>query len=305
MGNIHLRTAADSVRRSPFQALAAVFVLALTFFVATNLVVLVYSSNNLLKYFETRPQIIAFLKDKVTPEAISALQNKLTSDLRVKDVRYVSKEEALEIYKTATSDNPLLGQLVSPTIFPASLEFSLNDLSHAEEIINEVKKEGIVNDVGFTASLGGEKTLKDVVGRLKDATRYLKVGGVVFVGMLTITSFLVLFLIIGMRMSARKGEIEVLNLIGATSGFIRSPVILEAIIYSFSGVLIGWLLAFIAWLYAAPNIISYFGDIQILPKNATGFGILFISILAGELLIGLLLALMGSLVAVSRARKNR
>lgn len=106
-------------------------------------------------------------------------------------------------------------------------------------------------------------------------------------------------------MSARKGEIEVLNLIGATSGFIRSPVILEAIIYSFSGVLIGWLLAFIAWLYAAPNIISYFGDIQILPKNATGFGILFISILAGELLIGLLLALMGSLVAVSRARKNR
>lgn len=160
MGNIHLRTAADSVRRSPFQALAAVFVLALTFFVATNLVVLVYSSNNLLKYFETRPQIIAFLKDKVTPEAISALQNKLTSDLRVKDVRYVSKEEALEIYKTATSDNPLLGQLVSPTIFPASLEFSLNDLSHAEEIINEVKKEGIVNDVGFTASLGERKLSK-------------------------------------------------------------------------------------------------------------------------------------------------
>jgi cell division transport system permease protein len=305
MGNIHFRSAIDSVRRSPFQALAAVFVLAMTFFVATNLVVLVYSSNNLLKYFETRPQIIAFLKDKVTPEAISALQNKLTSDLRVKDVRYVSKEEALEIYKTATSDNPLLGQLVSPTIFPASLEFSLKDLSHAEDIINEVKKEGIVNDVGFTASLGGEKTLKDVVSRLRDATHYLKVGGVVFVGMLTITSFLVLFLIIGMRMSARKGEIEVLNLIGATSGFIRSPVILEALIYSFSGVLIGWLLGFIAWLYAAPNIISYFGDIQILPKNAVDFGVLFISILAGELLIGLLLAFMGSLVAVSRARKTR
>ncbi|MGB6882389.1 MAG: permease-like cell division protein FtsX, partial [Microgenomates group bacterium] len=170
MASIHFKTALDYIRRSPFQALAAIFVLALTFFVGTLMVVLVYSSGKVLNYFETRPQVIAFLEDEITAEEIAGLQNKLISDSRVKDVRYVSKEEALSIYKEATAENPLLSELVSPTIFPASLEFSLIDLNFAEEVIDEVKEEDIVDQVGFTASLGGEATLGDVVGRLRTIT---------------------------------------------------------------------------------------------------------------------------------------
>ncbi len=302
---IHLKTALDYIKRSPFQALAALFVLTLTFFVGTILAVLVYSSANLLNYFETRPQIIAFLKDEITPENVSALQNKLSADVRVKDVRYVSKEEALEIYKQATSDNPLLSELVSPTIFPASLEFSVTDLSFAQEVINEIKEEGIVDSVGFTASLGGEKTLEDVVGRLRTLTLYLRIGGGVFVGVLAGTSLLVILVITGMRITTRRGEIEILNLIGATPAFIRSPIILEALIYSSVGAFVGWLLAFLIWLYATPALIGYFGDIPILPKGTLNLFGLFAIILVGELIIGLGLALSGSYLAVSRARRNR
>jgi len=132
MANIHLKTALDYIKRSPFQALAATFVLSLTFFVATLVSILVYSSSQLLSYFETRPQVIAFLKDNATESQIAELSGRLSSDTRIKEVKYVSKEEALAIYKKATSDNPLLGELVSPTIFPASLEFSVNDLTFAQ-----------------------------------------------------------------------------------------------------------------------------------------------------------------------------
>lgn len=152
--NIHLKTALGNIRRSPFQALAATFVLTLTFFVATIVSVLGYSSSQLLSYFATRPQVIAFLKDSATTDQIAALQHQLEADSRVREVRYVSKEEALSIYKNATSDNPLLGQLVSPSIFPASLEFSVKDLSFAQSIIDQVKSESIVDSVGFTAALG-------------------------------------------------------------------------------------------------------------------------------------------------------
>ncbi len=305
MKNIYIKTALDYIKRSPFQALSAIVVLALTFFVGTMLAVLVYSSGNLLKYFETRPQIIAFLKDNATPEQISALQNKLTSDERVKDVRYVSKEEALGIYKEATADNPLLSQLVSPSIFPASLEFSLKDLSFAEKIIEEVKKEGVVDSVGFTASLGGEKTLGNVVNRLRTITWYLRIGGGVFVGILTLTSLLVLMVVIGMRMATRTEEIEILNLIGATPNFIRNPIVLEALIYAGVGVVSGWLLAFITWLYLAPNIVHYFGDIPILPKGTLNFIIFFAIVLVSELAIGAFLAISGSMLAISRAKKSR
>jgi cell division transport system permease protein len=302
--SIHTKTAIEAIKRSPFQAVSAIFVLALTFFVATTVAILVYASNKSLSYFETRPQIIAFLKDDAKTDGISALQNKLAIDIRIKDVKFVPKEEALAIYKKATEDNPQLAELVSPSIFPASLEFSVTDLKLAEKIIEEVRSEAIVDQVGFTANLGGEKSLGDVVTRLKTISYYLRLGGIVFVGVLAATSFLVLLVIISMRMTSRKGEIEILSLIGATPKFVSSPIVLEGIIYAILGVAIGWTTSFIMWLYVSPSLISYFGEIPILPKSPVTYFLLFAIILGTELLVGFTLALVGSLVAVKRSLKK-
>lgn len=302
--SIHTKTAFDAIKRSPFQALSAIFVLALTFLVATTVAVLVYASNKSLSYFETRPQIIAFIKDGTGDDLVSTLQDKLTNDMRLKDVKYVPKEAALEIYKNATEDNPLLAELVSPSIFPASLEFSVKDLSSAETVIGEVKSEAIVEQVGFTANIGGEKSLGDVVGRLKTISSYLRIGGIIFVGALSLTSFLVLLVIISMRMNSKKGEIEILSLIGATPSFVRKPVVVEAVVYSISGVLIGWTISLISWLYISPSILSYFGQIPVLPKEPLAFFTLFAIILGIELVVGMIIALTGSLIAVKRSLKK-
>jgi len=303
--NIHLKTALDYIMRAPFQALSAIFVLTITFFVATVLSILVYSSGKIIRHFETRPQVIAFLKDESTPESISALQERLSKDSRVKDVKYVNKEEALAIYKEATSDNPLLSELVSPSIFPASIEFSLLDLSFAEKVIEDMRGEAIVDQVGFTANIGSQTALGDVVSRLRTITLYLRVGGGVLVGVLLATSFLVLIVIIGMRMTTRRGEVEILDLIGATPGFIRSPIIIEAFIYALIGVIVGWLSTLILILYATPSIVNYFGEIPVLPKDTLNILALFGIILGVEIVIGVILALTGSLLAVSRVRRGR
>jgi cell division transport system permease protein len=305
MSSIHLKTALGYVKRSPFQALAAVFVLSLTFFVATLVSILVYSSSQLISYFETRPQVIAFLKDDASSDAIGGLQHKLAEDERIKEVKYVSKEEALEIYKKATSDNPLLGELVSPTIFPASLEFSVSDLTFAQEIIDEVKGETIVDSVGFTAALGGEESLQDVVGRLRTITTYVKFGGGIFTGILTLASFMILLIIISMRMAMRREEVEILNLIGATKKFIRGPILLEAFMYSLTGVAVGWSIAFIMVLFSAPAILNYFGDIPVLPRDTASLLIIFGIVLGIEFIVGVILSLSGSLLAISRVRRAR
>ncbi|MBX4205747.1 permease-like cell division protein FtsX [Candidatus Microgenomates bacterium] len=302
--NLHLKTSFDYIRRSPFQALAAVSVLTLTFFIGTLLAVLVYSSNQTLRYFETRPQVIAFLKDDAQPPQISDLQNKLSSDGRLKDVKYVSKEQALEIYKKATADNPLLSELVSPSIFPASLEFSVVDLTYAQSVIDQVKSDPIVQSVGFTASLGKQDTLGDVVQKLKTATYYIRVGGLVLVGILTISSFLVLMVVIGMRITTRRTEIETLSLLGATPKFIRSPIVLEAVNYSIMGVAVGWLFAFILILYISPTLINYFGEIPVLPRQMLTFFELLGAILGLEVIVGLIIAFMGSRVAINRALRK-
>jgi cell division transport system permease protein len=303
--NIHFKTAMGYVRRSPFQAMAAVFVLSLTFFVATLVAITLYSSSQLLSYFETRPQVIAFLKDDASETNVTDLQQRLSGDARIRDVKYVSKGEALEIYKKATTDKPLLGQLVSPSIFPASLEFSVTELSYAQNIIEKLKGETIVDSVGFTAAIGGQASLDDVVGRLKTITTYVRIGGAVFTGVLALASFMVLLITITMRMSNRREEIEILNLIGATQKFIRSPIILESLTYAMLGVFIGWVIAFIGVLYAAPGLVTYFDELPILPRDIMDLVYIFGIILAVELVCGFILAIFGSMLAISRVKKLR
>lgn len=305
MVNIYLKTAGDHIRRSPFQAAAAIFVLSITFFVVTFLAIVTYSSDQVIKYFQTRPQVIAFLKEDAVSEEITDLKTKLEDDVRVDKVNYVSKEEALEIYKKATSDNPLLSELVSPSIFPASLEFSVVDLSHAQDVIGEMKNEPIVEQVRFTASLGDDESLDEVLMRLRNLTWYLRVGVGTFAALLVATSFLVLVVIIGMRMTTRRGEIEILDLIGATPGFIRGPIVLEAVIYAVVGVFFGWLLAFLLVLYSTPSLIGYFGEVPVLPRDTVNLFWLFGTIFAIELLAGLILAVSGSILAVSRVRRRK
>ncbi len=303
--NIHFKTALNNIRRTPFQALSAIFVLCVTFFVFSVLMVFIYTSDQLLRYYETRPQIIVFLTEEAKEEEIQALKQKLEGDVRLKKVSYITKEQALEIYKNATKDNPLLSELVSPSVFPASLEFSVTDLSHAEGVISELKNEEITDEVGYTASLGGEESLTDVVSRLRKAAFYIRLTGGVFVGFLLGTSLILMVVIISMKMSARKNEMEILDLIGATAGFIRTPVFLEAFLYTLAGVLAGWFMSFLLVLYLAPPMAKYFQDIPILPSN-TGLLIgLFALVLSAEILVGLSLSLAGSIIAVARARKRK
>lgn len=300
-----LKTSFDAIKRSPFQAIAAIAVLAVTFFVGTIITILVYSSSQVLTYFETRPQVIAFLKQDSKEDAINALKNKLEKDERIKEVKYISKEDALDFYKSATIDAPLLGELVSPSIFPASLEFSVVDLETTPKVIEEIQKEAVVESVGFTASVGGQSKLSEVIDRLKKIILYIRIGGLGLALTLGFSSFLVLMIVIGMRITTKRADIETLRLIGATSGFIRAPILFEAFLYAFIGTFIGWIFAVILVLYATPSILNYFGAIPVLPRDMMQFFGLLGALFGVELLIALLIAFVGSSTAVSRAIGNK
>lgn len=296
----HFKTAKNHIVRGPYQALAAILIMTITFFVATILGVLAFSSWQTLHYFETKPQVIAFLKNEATQNQVNQLQDQLQKDSRIKDVKYVTKEQALDIYKTATSDNPLLSQLVSPKVFPASLEFSVTDLSFAESVINEIQGKDIVKEVQFTASLGGTKNIGVVINNLRNISNYIRLGGTVILSFLLASSLLILLVILGMRISSRRDEIDILQLIGATPGFIRLPFLLEGIFYAIAGAVVGWILAVIIIIYLLPSLNTFFGEIPFLPREGMKLFEVFGAILGIEFIIASLLGATGSLIAIRR-----
>src|SRR5438552_779509 len=92
-------TTIHRIYRSPNQALGAIFVMLLTFFIGNIIVVITLASQTTLQFFESQPSVVAFLKDEAKDNQVEQLKGLLLSTGAVKNITYVSKEEALEIFK--------------------------------------------------------------------------------------------------------------------------------------------------------------------------------------------------------------
>lgn len=298
-----INTSWKHIRRSPYQALTAVLIMTITFFVASVLIVLAYASSSTLKYYETKPQLIAYFTKDAKPDDISDLKIKLEADQRVDNIKFVSQEEALEIYKELTVNTPNITEFVSSKILPPSYEFSAKDLSFTQELINETEKLAYIDEVRFTASLGSKENLTEAVQRLTNISKYIRIGGGITLTFLLLSSLLMLLVIIGMRISTRRDEIEILQLIGATPGFIRGPFVLEGVFYAVAGSILGWLLALLLTIYISPSLVAFFQGVPFLPKDILSLLALFGIILGGQIVLAIILGTAGSFVAIKRYLK--
>lgn len=91
------------------------------------------------KYKEQRPAVVVFFKEGVTQEEIAQLTDQIHLEHGVTNIKYISKEEALKIYKEAHKNDPALLEMVTADILPASLDIYLSDWNQAKQIQSNVK----------------------------------------------------------------------------------------------------------------------------------------------------------------------
>ena len=275
------------IRRTPYQALSAITVLTVTFFIATLYFLVMVGSEIVLRYFETRPQVTVFFQDEAQKDQIDALRAKIRSNPGVSDVKYISKEEALSIYREQNKDEPLLLEMVTADILPASLEISATDVSNLSEIAKLVDQEPGVEEVVYQ---------EDVINALTGWTRGVRIAGVVLLSFLSATSMLIILIIIGLKISSRKVEIEILKLLGATNWYIIGPYIIEGIFYGVLGAFFAWGAAYVLILYTTPFLISFLGEIPLIPIPF----VFMAGLLVGLLIFGAVIGSLASLIAARR-----
>jgi len=282
-----------NIRRSPFQSLAAILIMWLNFVMVSILIVLVIIFNALLGYFQSRPEVSIYLKDETTSAQIQNLKQEISQMAGVKEVRFVSKEDALKIYQEQNKDNPLLLEMVSSSILPASLEISAVDPEYLSDVAKTLEsKTDIVEEVAFR---------EDVAQNLSFWIRAIRNGGLIFVSSMSFVSLMVIVIIISLKIAAHRNEISVLRSLGATSFYIRLPFLLEGIFYGLFGSILGWGIIFLILLSWQQQITSYFNPIAVLPDNPQ----IILITLAGEIIAGLTLGLLAAFVAVGRYIKKR
>jgi len=285
-----LKVAAKRITRNPYQALAAFLVMLLTFFVAGAFVLLSVGSNALIAYFESRPQVTAFLKDDTTSEKVKEIQDRLLKTGVVSKTTYVSKEEALKIYKERNKNEPILAEFVTAEILPASIEVSTYKLEDLSKVADTLQNEQAVEEVVYQ---------KNIVETLSNWTRTLRLVGGGLVAFLLLTTFLITLIVIGLNISLHQDEIEIMKLVGATPGYIRLPFIFEGVFYGlFSGVVATAFLAVI-FTWATPTLQKIFSGVPIMSAGP----LVFLYLLVGEILIGTGIGVIGSFVATRKYLK--
>lgn len=279
-----------NIRRTPFQAIAASMVMFLTFLALQIFVILAAGSQTALRYFESKPQVIAFFKEGTTDQDVSVIENALNQDAKVTQLKFVSKEDALQIYREKNKSDPTLLELVTANILPASLEISTRSPQDLQPVAEILKKEPVISEVIVP---------EDVVATLTSVTRIIRIVGGATVGFLMVFATLVIIMIVGFKIRLKRTEIEIMRLLGASPSFIRNPFILEGMFYGIAGAILAWMISYSLLWYFTPFLQGYLGEVKLLPVNP----LFMLALLGGSLLLACFVGGLGSFAAVRRYLK--
>ncbi|MBU1110205.1 permease-like cell division protein FtsX [Patescibacteria group bacterium] len=208
--------------RNFWHSLAAVLVTALAIYSVSYFTASAYRYQEALNTFKNKPQLTVFFKDETTEDEILTLKKNLEAMPEVKEVSYISKEEALYLYQEQNRDQPELLEFVTADILPASLEIGTNEIEFQESIARELSNNPRVENVVFHS---------DVVQELLRISNTVKIEGMVWAGSLLTVSVLTILVIVGISISTFGREIEIMRLVGASSWFISWPFILQGVLY--------------------------------------------------------------------------
>lgn len=291
-----------SIRRTPYQSMAAFLVLFLTLFISTSMMGSLSFFYGLLGYVETRPQVNAYFLTNTPENQILKIRDELTNSGKVLSIKYISKQDAFNIYKDLNKNNPLLLEMVSADILPASLEIYANKPVYLPEIAEYLKKQPGIDEVDFQ---------KNIVDRLLSLTSIIRKITFIFFSFLILLSIVVLTTTTLFKIALKKDEIELLRLLGAGNFYIIKPFLIEGIFFGLSAAVVSFLILLGVLFYFDPFLDSYLKGISNLTLNFNYFkltvwpinSIFLTSTFFLSAIFGSLIAIIATLLATNKYLK--
>lgn len=279
--------------------MAAIMTLFLTLLLSGIFFLTSLTSFFILRYFEGKPQITVFFKDTASQTEIDTMTQTLQNTGKVVSIKYVSKEEALAIYKEQNKNDPLLLEMVTADILPASLEVTATDPKFLSKLEPLVKNETGVEEVVYQ---------KDVVEGLIMWTNAIRLVVGALAGLLAADAILIIITVTSMKIAIRREEVEILRLVGASPWYIRWPFIWEGGFYGVLGAIMGWAVITGLTVWQRAQLLAFLGiipDINVILTNpaSTVFIMYAGGFLATLVSVGFLLGSFGSFIAVNRYLK--
>ncbi len=298
-----LKAGMQNFVRNATLAIAAMAVMVITLTIVLFSIIANETFSHTIKQITDKIDISVYLKDTVTEDQ----REKLISDLRgfdnVREVVYVSKDDALGAYKEANRENIDLLLAISQTDnpLPASLQVKPRDPNRIEEIRTYLEKSDIKALQSDETSYSGDR--KEAIDKISRATTFLREAGIVSIIIFTIVSMLIIFNTIRMAIFNRRDELQIMRLLGASTWFIRGPFVVETMIYGILSAIISVAICNSLFVISSSAFdASSLGILDITFANDY-FADRFWLILTVQLAIGILIGAASSVIATRRYLK--
>ena len=225
-----LREAFNAFRRSPMLASLSIAMIGMSLLVVGLFGIAAYNIRRVIERMEARVEIVAYLRDSANPNDLQRAQQEIQKLEAVRGVTYISREQALDIARKELPEFQTLFGAMDGNPLPASFEISLRPGQKSAEavraIAQQVARYEFVEDVRYG---------NDWLDKIYLLRRVAGAATVILGGAFALVAALIIGAAIRIAIFARRDEISIMRLVGATDGFVRRPFLLEGLITGVCG----------------------------------------------------------------------
>jgi len=286
-----LREAASDLWNRRTVNLISIGTIGASLYVAGLFILLTTNIGRVVSSWAEENRVSVYLSDAMADDARARLERRLAGDAAVKSVEFVSKEEALGRFRRDFPDLVDLAVGLGTNPLPASFEVTVR-----REAVDPRLIEKLAATISAEAGVEGVRYDLAWIRRVRTLLRILGLGGSFLGGILLAAAVITIYGVIRLNVFARREEIEILRLVGATRGFIRGPFLVEGAFQGIAAALLALALIAATWFFVASS--RPVRSDLLLAALTSGFLPLWAP--PALLAVGLAIGLSGSLFSVRR-----
>lgn len=215
-----------------FRSFASITVIAACLIIMGSFSLVAVNVDSIIKDMENESQVLAIVDERLSQEDARLLEGAVRALNNVREVQYITREEAMENFN-AQFEDPSVFDSLDASVFRNRYVIYLNDITRMEDTAEALQAIPGVADVNAPVAIAnGFITVRNVVSVI---TAFLIV-------VLLVVSLFMMSNTIKLATFTRRDEIAVMKIVGASNGFIRFPFMVEGLILGLLGAGIGFLL---------------------------------------------------------------
>ncbi len=277
----------------------------ITIFLSLFLVGLFFFANimvdSIVESVEDRVSITAYVSDDASDEDIQTVMEWVEDLDYVETVGFTDKDEALENFRESMESNiDIIEQLDGDNPLPRSIDIDLTDPQEVETVATLIENYDLFREICDDPDDPSDSIMygQRSVERLFSVTNIVRYTGIAAVVLLVFVTLIFINNTIRLAIMARRREIAIMRLVGATKGFIRGPFVMEGIVQAIIGTALAVLCLWMMQVFFSPYLV---GIISWLPVQISAGEFAMVSVVL--LIAGLLIGLFGSALAIRRYLK--